>query len=214
MIEKNALSQLQAQVHQLECYKVEIAYINKTINLHSRLIEEANNRMNVPFEFENFKTDIKKEITSLVNKQNQIFSALHNTSKELDEIKRNVAGINQLLCEHISRFESIKESINSHKSETKSKLDLTNKSFSEAFSAYRESVNKKLLESENKLSSIPQSILDKNNKILKDLEIISEDTKNSCLKVDNVDLNIKVLERKVENLALQLKRMQLTQQIT
>lgn len=212
LIEKNALSNVQAQVIRLESYKTEIEALGAILNQHARLIEEANSRVNVPAEFEAFRGSIQKtlkQIDNVIMTHSITIEALQAQSRScdsfMDRIQKDLSHIHNLINDVFQRLED-------NKSLIKNDQDKLHKSFSEFFANYRKEVNARLDAVVIQLQQVPQSIVDKNDKLLKEHEIVLADNRNMLSKIENMELNIKILDRKIEGFGIQVKKLQLNQQ--
>jgi hypothetical protein len=108
----------------------------------------------------------------------------------------------------------ISQRIDVQKDEVKKDQDYLHKSFSEFFANYRKEINTRLNGFATQLQQVPQSIVDKNDKLLKEHEIVLADNRNMLSKIENMELNIKILDRKIEGFGIQVKKLQLNQLAT
>jgi hypothetical protein len=71
---------------------------------------------------------------------------------------------------------------------------------------FQASINKM----QNDLVVSPSTILQQNNDVMKKLESTSLDGTNAVMKVNNLDTHVRILEKRIENLAIQIKRLELS----
>ena len=57
----------------------------------------------------------------------------------------------------------------------------------------------------------PSDVFQQNNDVMKKLESTALDGSNAMMKVNNIDLHTRILEKRIENLAIQIKRIELSQ---
>lgn len=152
-----------------------------------------------------------EDLLSNLNKKDDEFSAkLDRQEKEITELKLNISMIGQQLIQAASnnsqvlgKFESILNLINSNQNSSV-------KFFNDCIQIFRDDVDNKF--SSLQIPSIQGlAKVDELKKFQHQLDGSSLDAKNAFLKVSNCDMQILLMNKKIESLAIAQKNFELTQ---
>jgi hypothetical protein len=197
---------------ELERHQTEISSILSVISDQTRQIGDVSKQISQVAEIAPIKfnvNDIQTKQNAHIKEQTAINEAYRN---ELVIIKQS---INQRQAE-IKALNGVHESLLSAQLDQSTQLAKQNASLSESQQAKIASLRSELLGNIEQLKKdlvvSPKDILDQNAAVMKKLEIAQTDGANALLKASNVDMALKILEKKLETLSLQMKKLDLTNQ--
>lgn len=200
------VSRLQSHIEQLE---KERDSFNILVNNFAFRLDAMEKSIKLPEEFMNFRDEFKKEIVLLKdykNEQKQTLKSLKSDQIILEDYYNKTKDSIDLLEEILEqRCEDLNEKIKatSDKEDARYKENLVK--FEKIMAAFRETEEK----FRKDVMVSPKSILDSNQEIVKKLEISSLDGQNAVMKINNVELSIKVIERRIEQIMSQMKKFEI-----
>jgi hypothetical protein len=205
-----SLSQITILQGQIEALHKERDHFNKLLNEFIRRLDAVEKNIKLPEEFASFRDEFLKEREKWRNtKQDNIYTfsrlktEIDKNENEIEELKVYLDCIKKTLFQKFDDLGDTIKSISDRNSvEFRDNLNRINKIKND----YQEDKEK----FRNEFSSTPKSILDSNQQIVKKLEIASLDGQNAVMKINNVELIIKVLERKIEQIMTQIKKLEIS----
>jgi len=209
-------AQVHASIHAVESivasFRREMESVNEHINFFKRQIDELYKKPDVPAEFAAFKT-VTENFVKDINDKN-------STSKLLiDGIRSVIESLKNTTSVHTNELRQLRDSLpimEKQITETKDVLSQKIVSISTAFTSrfdeHAEKQKKQLETFSNHALTAPKSVIESNQTIIEQLEVATLDSSNAILKTNNMELTLKLLERKLENLTIQVKKIELTQQ--
>lgn len=195
-------------------YRQELASIADKLNKHTRLIDECLSVRGIVEEVRAFIEEQKKQNETLANSQKINDFSLIGTlrikdqhERELDSLKKELTIVKELINTLATNLST----------QTKKLETLPFERKLEAHQKGQAAVNADIYQQIGKtradLVVSPAQIISSNNDLLKKIESALLDGANSANKVNNFELQIRVLEKKIESLGIQLKKLELGQQL-
>lgn len=208
--------QVTASMHAIEAkvnlFRKEMESVNTHINFFKTQIDQLYQKPDVPAEFREFKCKMDTFI--------QESSQRNDSSKTLvDGIRRTLETIKHAVSHHENEIRMLRDSmpimakqIAESKDELSQKIVSISTAFTNRFDIHTEHQKKQLETFSAQAMKAPNSVIDSNSKLVQKMEISCIDAANALLKASNIELSVKLLERKLENLTLQVKKAELSQQ--
>lgn len=194
----------------VEVMKVEITSINNLINSHKTQIAEANEKMSIPDEFEPFRAKVKEAFNEMADRQNSLVEKMNQHQAEIDGISNHFSFVQSQRDKDKSDLEDLSIEFSSYKTAMTLKIAAIEKSLSESLKSMREDWQKLSTAVVSQVSEAPQSIIQSNDQLLKKVEMACLDGANAMLKLGNLETQALILSRRLENLDIRLKKMELT----
>jgi chromosome segregation ATPase len=211
MKDVQVIASLQNVESKLEQYKSEYESINHSINVFKNQINELHKKPDVPLEFGSFKSTTELLIKELSNNQ-------YSNKLSIDSIKTDITSLRRAIEIHEDRIRTaerhlpiLERGVSEAKEALNQKIETVSNGFALRFTEHADKQKSQLESFRAEAFSAPKSVIESNNRILEKLEVATLDASNSMLKVNNFDLNLKLLERKLEQLTLQVKKLELSQ---
>lgn len=196
----------------IEAFQLELNSINHSINTYKVQIGELSQRTDLPVEFGYLRTDHQSllkefnEFKSLVITANTtIKNEFFNLKSFTSEIKKDVDFLNSL-------YEELEVKIQDMKVKHVQMCEEITTNVNAKFQAASSLTGEQFKQLKNEFIASPSSIIESNEKVMKAIEGACLDASNALLKVNNVDLQNRMFERKLENFNLIVKKMELDQQ--
>jgi hypothetical protein len=212
MKDVQVVASLHAVESKLEQYKIEYESINHSINVFKTQIQELNKKPDVPEEFKSFRLATESFISDLNQKQVTNKSSIESIKIDVDSLKRALVIHEERIRITSELLPVLEKQTDEVKQEASKKIVDISTSFSGRFNEYAEKQKSQLESFRSEALSAPKSVLESNNRILEKLEVAMLDASNAILKTNNIELAMKLLERKLEHLVLQVKKNELSQQ--
>lgn len=211
MMNGDILHKYQIQADQ---YRLELTSISEKLNQHARIIEDCIKSSAL---FEEMKIFKQEQISSSAASSSQV--------KSLQEGHRGLFARMDALEKSISQLRQSKEEMqnaqavlsDSHKALTQKVDTLPYEKQVTTFQKGQASVNADLYgqiaKTRADLVVSPAQIISNNNDLVKKVEAAVLDGSNATSKIANFELQIRVLEKKIESLGILLKKLELGQQL-
>lgn len=194
-------------------HQAELEGINHALQVHRRLIDELSPMNQHLSDSKLFKIDIEKKFSSILSAQARIEEHLEVFKNQIDKFRRDVSVCETKIHELIARFES-HQSVFCHNQNLTTAQLREERNYVNDFIQNSKIELKALLDNMRKeLAVNPATIFEQNDVMMKKLETAMLDGSNAMLKQNNTDVNLKLLERKLENLSLLVKKLDLALQV-
>lgn len=196
-----------------ENFKIEIESINHKINEYKKLIDSCLSIRNEILDFHSFKKNYNEESKEFIGQvaalfvQNKTVSDKQiNTENTINGLRESTEKFKASLEKIFAEIEAVKKGLASvnyqdQLSHMKSNLEM-----------FKQEINSKVSSIAADLVVPPKQIIASNEDVLKKLEMAQLDGSNAILKANNMDLQIKILERRIENILQQVKKLELVAQ--
>lgn len=208
--------QVSASIHAIEgkvdLVKREMESVNTHINRFKLQIEELSKKPDVPAEFESIKSSIDSFIKGTQDRHVSTMCTISDIKSTLQTAKITIANQDNEIRMLRQSVPMLDEKIETTKQDLSSKIVSISTAFSNRFDAHADQQKKQLDVFGAQAMAAPKSVMESNNSILEKLEVATLDASNSMMKVNNLELSMKVWERKLENLTIQVKKLELSQQ--
>jgi hypothetical protein len=203
---------LQKHDAQISQCMLEINSINHSINESKRLIEE----LNVKFEAIDRLKDLHQKFDNLsqyVKKDLDAFKVqAENLRKTVDDFLLKISQFRAIQIDMLVKQDAMAVAQEKNFHYHNKRLQEVETNQTERISNYREEFQLAMEKLKDQLSMSPVAIFEQNNQMINKLESASLDGSNAMLKVNNMDMKITIIEKKIENLAIQIKRVELQAQ--
>jgi len=209
--------QVSANIHAIEgkvdLVKREMESVHDHINRFKLHFDELFKKPNVPVEFENFKSLVESFIKDTEDKFVSTISAISGIRSCLETAKININSHDTEIKMLRRVLPVIEQKIDDTKEDFSSKIVSISTAFNNKFDDHADKQKKQLEIFSIQAMSAPNSVIESNKQLLDKIEVACIDGANALLKASNIELTVKLLERKIENLTLQVKKAELTQQV-
>lgn len=190
----------------------EINYINENVNVFKRLISEISDKYQ--------DVEALKPLNHKFESSVQAYQVLHDSLKsqkdilkiEIDSISQKLNKVNDVTEDHQKRLENLENNFITLKSSQENKISFLQDHFNASLNALKKEIQNSLLKMQTDLTVSPASVYEQNNNLVRKLESASLDGTNAMLKVNNMDLAIRIVEKKIENLSILIKKLELQAQ--
>lgn len=193
----------------VETLCVEINSINGTINAHKIQLAEANERISIPDEFEPFRTKVKEALNELADRQNALIMKISDHRAEIEAIMNHLTFVQTQRDKDKNDVDKLAEVVSLQKNEMILKISSIEKLLYESLKTLRDEWQKYSSLLSVKATEAPQSILQSNEQVLKKVEMACLDGANAMLKLGNLETHSRIMERRLENLDIRLKKLEL-----
>lgn len=208
--------QVSASIHAIEgkvdLVKREMESVNDYINRFKLHFEELFKKPDVPVEFQSFKSFVESFIKDTQDKYVTTISTISGIRSSLETVKITTNTHDTEISMFRRAFPIIDKKIDDTKEELSSKIVSISSAFNNRFDEHAEKQKKQLEMFGSQAMSAPNSVIESNKQLLDKIEVACIDGANALLKSSNVEMSVKLLERKLENLTLQVKKIELSQQ--
>lgn len=207
-------SLLQKYQSQNDQYRQELVSISEKLNKHTRLIDEC---LSVRSSVE--------ELRAFHERQNQMNSRGEDLFFDLIEGKKSAVTTVAKLEKQMAELKKENESLRKDLTDALELIKELNKKFlylpfdnqirelAKGQTNHIAETRKEMQKIRDDLVVSPAQIISNNSDLLKKLEVAQLDGSNAMSKVSNFELQIRVLEKKIESLGIQLKKIELGQQL-
>lgn len=208
--------QVSASIHAIEgkvdLVRREMESVNDYINRFKHQIEELSKKPDVPIEFESFKSLVETFIKDTEDRHSCTLSTIKGIRSTLETVKITVANQDNEIRMLRHSMPILDQKIEGAKEELSSKIVSISTAFANRFDIHADHQKKQLETFSTHAMSAPNSVIESNRKLVEKIELACIDGANALLKASNIELTVKLLERKLENLTLQVKKTELSQQ--
>jgi septation ring formation regulator EzrA len=202
---------LQSQKARLEQISQELISINDFINAFKRNLDDLSKKYS---ELESIK-GLESKVDDATKGYLQGHIILKKKSELLDlansAMQANNSDMIKALSSLSSKHESIEERFLDYKNDQELKAQTLRNDHKKALEALRKEFQASLDSLRKDLVVSPSDVFQQNNDVMKKLESTALDGSNAMMKVNNIDLHTRILEKRIENLAIQIKRIELSQ---
>lgn len=209
--------QVSASIHAIEgkvdLVKREMESVHHHINSFKLHFEELFKKPDVPAEFQIFKSSVESFIKDAQDKYISTISTISGIRSSLETAKIAINTHDTEISMFRRAFPIIDQKIDDTKEELSSKIVSISTAFSNRFDEHADKQKKQLIEFSNLAFTAPKAVTESNNALIDKIELACIDGANALLKASNLEMTVKLLERKLENLTLQVKKAELTQQV-
>lgn len=194
----------------VETSETQYQYCIDLINTLQKQINELKNCNFVSKKESDENTNhLKCNINELQKSIKYISDKYTSSSDSLEAIK---SGLNNcvLSCREISKnTSSLEQEFNLASKDIYYKINHNENLISKTFSSIKSEIEEKFSLIKKEVASYPKSILENNEKIMTKVEIAQMDAQNVALKYSNLETQLKIFDRKLENLDIRIKKMEL-----
>lgn len=194
----------------IETLNVEINSINSTINSHKIQLAEANERISIPDEFEPFRIKAKEALNELADRQNALIVKINEQRAEIDAMAHHFSFVQTQIENGKEGIEKLMLSVAIHKNEMALKFIGLERSVYDSIKTSKDEWQKHSSAIAVQASEAPQSIIQSNEQLLKKVEMACLDGTNAMLKLGNLETHSRIMERRLENLEIRIKKLELT----
>lgn len=214
-------SQTNANLQSIESIKEDLKHFRKDFgdlleSVDMRFQKQSDNIDSLSSEFvkkKEHKDSIEFQL-QLHEKHKQDYNlSLKSCSKNEENISNVISSVMDLdraINELGNRVSELKDLLDKYNKEASERI----KSLSLSYESKIEKLSDKVIQDiqfvKDEIIGSPSSLQSVKNEIFEKLEMASFDAQNAVLKSNNVDQQIKVQERKIENIILQIKKYELT----
>ena len=195
----------------IDSFRVEMESVNSNINFFKNQIQELYKKPDVPSEFAEFKSVADSFIKDLFSKNISVNSSISGIKISIETIKSMLEQHDLKIRFNETANRILDDEISDVKEELSQKIVSISTVFSNRFDDHVEKQKKQVEFIGAQALAAPKSILESNNSLIDKIELSRLDGSNAILKASNLELAVKLLERKLENLTLQVKKIELTQ---
>ena len=208
--------QVSASIHSIESkvdlVKREMESVNAHINLFKRHFEELFKKPDVPAEFLAFKLMIDAFIKYTQDNHVSTMSTISGIKSTLQTTKITIANQDNEIRMLRQSVPMLDQKIDDTKSDLSTKIVSISTAFSNKFDAHADKQKKQLEEFSTYALSAPKSVLETNKSISDKIDIALLESSNAIAKMCNIEQTLKMLDRKLEGLSIQVKKVELAQQ--
>lgn len=190
-------------------FKNEIESINHNINVFKRQLEDLCKKPDVPEDFKSYKSITENNFKDLYNKIEGLTSSLNPAKTSIAQMKSQIGFHDEDFSEQMKLIEKLSVRIEQINNDLSQKLKTFITSLSNRLNEHEAKQKTETESLRSQLETLPKSILESNETILLKLQTATLDAENAMSKVNNNELHIRVLERKLENLFIQFKKVEL-----
>lgn len=209
--------QVSANIHVIEgkvdLVKREMESVHDHINRFKLHFEELFKKPNVPVEFQDFKSLVESFIKDTEDKFVSTISTIAGIRSSLETAKININSHDTEIKMLRRVLPVIDQKIDDTKEHLSSKIVSISTAFNNKFDDHADKQKKQLELFSAQAMSAPNSVIESNKQLLEKIEVACIDGANALLKSSNIEMSVKLIERKLENLALQVKKIELSQQL-
>lgn len=157
---------------------------------------------------------IRNDISSSVYELKESYrSSVSNQSDMQSKIDFSIERLNQCegkLSEFISLFENVKKDNESFKVTSFEYMDGSMKTMYDQMNKFFSAINDKMVKMENQLDLFPEMLENFKKDISHDLEMVKLNGSGAVLKAGNSEKQIQLMEKRIENIQLLLKKYELS----
>jgi len=209
--------QVTSSIHSIESridlVKREMESINAHINLFKRHFEELFKKPDVPGEFLAFKLMVDAFIKCTQDNHISTISTISEIKSTLQTNKITILNQENEIRMLRQSFPMLDQKIDDTKSDLSTKIVSISTAFSNKFEAHADKQKKQLEEFSSFALSAPKSVMETNKSISDKIDIALLESSNAIAKMCNIEQTLKMLDRKLEGLAIQVKKVELAQQV-
>lgn len=212
MMNDNVDRLLQKHDSVLSQHQLEINEINHNVNIFKNVIQELREKFceidalrELYQKFENLSQYVKTDLAA--------FKVQADTLKKAaDDFQLKVSQFRQIQIDAMLKQDEIVIRQERDFQNYNSKLRSSEMAQTEIFKVWRNGLEEAIEKLRKDLLVSPVAVFEQNNQIMGKLESASLDGTNAMLKVNNMDMNIRIIEKKIESLAIQIKKIELQAQ--
>lgn len=190
----------------------EIDSINISINSFKSQILEITSRYKDIDSLKSLENKFDSSIKVYQGSHDSIKSQNEVIRSEVDFCKSKIKFQDQELSSHMKRQDDLQQDLMDYRSLQNQKHTNMQDDFFSKIESEKKSVESKFQKLEKELVVSPASVFEQNKDLLRKLESASLDGTNAMLKVNNMDLAIRIIEKKIENLSILIKKIELLAQ--
>lgn len=190
----------------------EINSINENVNVFKRLIAEIADKYQDVEALKPLNHKFESSVKAYQNLHDSLKSQKDVLKVEIDSISHKLNKMNVGMEESQKRLENIEYNFNALKNSQEAKFSFIQQHFNTSLDALRKELQSSLSKMQADLIVSPASVYEQNNNLVRKLESASLDGTNAMLKVNNMDLAIRIIEKKIENLSILIKKIELQAQ--
>ncbi len=191
---------------------IEINSINENVNLFKRLIQELADKYQDVDLLKSLNNKFDSSVKAFESNCHALKCQKDSLADDLSKLKSNLSS---LVFDHVDlgqRFDDHFIKSEAERNNKNAKIAEIECGFNNQIQALRNEMKASLSKLQSDLSVSPASVFEQNNNIIKKLESASLDGTNAMLKVNNMDMNIRIVEKKIENLDIRIKKIELLAQ--
>ena len=197
---------------QLNQLSIEINGINENINLFRNLIKELTDRYEKVDDIHPISQKMDSSLASFGAMMNRFKDQQSSLIKEIGDLKHHNALVETFTSSISRKVDLIVSDTDSYKECNRVQLKNIQESQAANLASFKKLYEENLGKLKSDLTVSPSSVFQQNNDIIQKLESASLDGSNAMLKVNNMDMHIKILERKIEKLDILIKKLELQAQ--
>jgi hypothetical protein len=209
--------QVTASIHAIESkvdfFRQEIESVNHFVNLFKRQIDELYSKPNVPVEFAGFRKtteDFFKEVNDKFCANKLLVDGIRSV---LDTLKSVVTHHDLMIGQVQCTIPAIQQQITDANDLVSQKIVSISTAFSNKFDAHADRQKKQLEDFSAQALTAPKSVIETNKSIADKIDIALLESSNAIAKMCNLEQTLKMLDRKLDALAIQVKKVELAQQV-
>ena len=186
--------------------------INRRLNSISKEHQDLSKKPDIPSEYQEFKYLVNSKIQAISDSLDSFSIKVKDVRTQLShEISRNETDRIEKEDDRM-QMKEILDSIESQKREFTQKINALGDSISQASSSVKDHANRSVEKLKQEISASPSSILETNNSILRKIEECKMDCTNAMLRLANFETQFSLFHRKLENLDIRIKKLELEKQ--
>ncbi len=191
---------------------IEINSINENINLFKRLIQELADKYEDVDLLKSLNGKFDSSVKAFESNCESLRAQKTAISDEVSKLKCSVSTLSFDFVDLEHRFHDHFIKVNGDKAVNEERFREIQSAFRNEVEALRNEMRTSLSKLQADLSVSPASVFEQNTVHIKKLESASLDGTNAMLKVNNMDMNIRIVEKKIENLDIRIKKIELMAQ--
>lgn len=198
---------------QLSQHMLEINTLNHNVNIFKTVIQEIRERLGEVDALQHLHKEFNDLTIYLKGESQAIIASLDSLKKEVYQMQLKASQSKEMQVELAAKLDETIAIQDRHFQGNNLKLRDSEKAHSEKIENYHVEFQKSLEQLKNELSVSPIAIFEQNNLMMNKVENAALDGSNAMLKVNNMDMKITIVEKKMENLAIQIKKLELSNQV-
>lgn len=205
-----------ASIHAIESrvdsFRREVDSINHYINVFKTQIDELYSKPNVPVEFAEFRRTAEsffKEVSDKFSTNKLLVDGIRGV---LEMLKSAVSHHDILINQVRDTIPFIEQRITDTSDTLSQKIVSITTAFSNKYDAHADRQKKQLEDFSMQALAAPKSVIETNKSISDKIDIALLESSNAIAKMCNLEQTLKMLDRKLDGLAIQVKKVELAQQ--
>jgi chromosome segregation ATPase len=182
-----------------------ILQLNKSHSKLSDTLKSLDSKFANKKELNDFQETVAQEFTQKLQVTQEIVNQIKSVKQDIDAVKTSNSRVSEAIKDHARGIDELNQLSQKKSAETKSMLAASEKSQMSLFQQKIDEVAYLVKLTKQELIGSPSSIESTKSQLLDEMKAMRIDSSTATIKSNNNEAQLKIFEKKMENLAAQIK---------